>query len=134
MRQTSALKDFMSSRASGVFQLFGWWTGRPFSFAKVFSGSSGRPALSGAQHTATTFSPRSSSFSSTAFPKASWPWTTIRIAYVLSLVPHCTHEHAGFILALIARDDVSSSYSAAARFCGGSVAPEALIDATSSAE
>jgi hypothetical protein len=32
-----------------------------------------RPALSGAQHTATTFSPRSSSFSRTALPKASWP-------------------------------------------------------------
>src|SRR5262245_23562055 len=69
----------MSSSASGVFQLLGWCTGRPFSLANSLSGSSGRPALSGAQNTATTFSLRSSSFSSTALPKASWPCTTIRL-------------------------------------------------------
>ncbi len=77
---TSALNDFISSSASGVFQLFGWCSGRPFSLASTLSGSSARPALSGAQHTATTFSPRSSNFSRTALPKASCPCTTIRIA------------------------------------------------------
>src|SRR5262245_59390678 len=69
----------MSSRASAVFQLLGWCTDRPFSLANSLSGSSARPALSGAQNTPTTFSLRSSSFSSTALPKASCPCTTIRI-------------------------------------------------------
>ena len=45
--QTSALNDFISSSASGVFQLFGWWTGRPFSIANSLSGSSGAARLVG---------------------------------------------------------------------------------------
>src|SRR6185436_6082137 len=61
-------------------------SGRPFSLAKTLSGSSGRPALSGAQHTATTFSLRSNSLSRTALPKASCPCTTIRIAGFLTRI------------------------------------------------
>ena len=45
MTQRSGLKDFISSSASGVFQLFGWCTGRPFSLANSLSGSSARPGL-----------------------------------------------------------------------------------------
>ena len=31
--QRSGLVDFIISNASGVFQDFGWWTGKPFSAA-----------------------------------------------------------------------------------------------------
>ena len=54
---TSASKERMVASASGVFHDAGWNTGRPRSLASSFSGSTGRPSLSGAVHTATTFSP-----------------------------------------------------------------------------
>ena len=127
--QMSALNDFISSSASGVFQLFGWWTGRPFSrgeqLQRIF-----RPArlVGRAAH---------------------------RDDILAALEQLLEHGLAEGLLAM--NDDthrllslpgpaaaqcaaqagvrfIVECYSAAAFFTGGSVAPEALIAATSSAE